>query len=75
MTNSNKIVNKLKAMGLQVWDKNGKKRIYMSCAQYNEITGCNYSLNNQKNKIFYDFEANAIMRSYKNKKPSIEHQY
>lgn len=72
---SKSIADKLLAAGLKVWEKGSMKRIYMTCAQFNEITDRDYNLNNNNNKIFYDYATNAIMRSYKGKKPQIEVQY
>ena len=73
--NDTHIVDDLLAMGLNIWEKAGNKRIYMTVKQFNEITGYNYTLNDSKNKIFYDFKTNAIMRSYNGKAPKIEVQY
>ncbi len=72
---SSSIVKILLEMGLTVWQNHGKKRIYMSCEQFNEVTNRDYSLNSRNNKIFYDFATNAIMRSYKGKAPKIEVQF
>lgn len=69
------IVDDLLAMGLKTWGKDDKKRIYMSVAQFNKITGYDYKLSDSNNKIFYDYATNAIMRSYKGKKPTIEVQH
>lgn len=69
------IAERLFGMGLKTWEAHGKKRIYMSVAQFNEVTGANYTLNDRKNRIFYDFEANAILRSYNGKRPKIEVQF
>lgn len=69
------IADKVFAAGGKLWEKAGFKRIYMTCNQFNKVTGRDYSLNDNNNKIFYDYAANAIMRSYKGKKPSIEVQY
>ena len=66
---------KLLAMGLKVWEKAEMKRIYMTCAQFNQATGRDYNLSDKSNKIFFDYAANAIMRSYKGKKPLIEVQF
>ena len=68
------IVDTLLAMGLKVWGKAGLKRIYMDCAQFNTATGKEYRLSNAKNKFFYDFEKNAIVRLY-NHKEVIESQF
>lgn len=69
------IETKLLAMGLKVWEKSEMKRIYMTCAQFNQATGFSFNLNDKNNKIFFDYAANAIMRSYKGKKPSVEVQF
>ena len=69
------IETKLLAMGLKVWEKGAMKRIYMTCAQFNQATGREYNLSDKSNKIFYDCATNAIMRSYKGKKPSVEVQF
>lgn len=69
------IPEQLIEMGCTIWEKHGKKRIYMSVAQFNAVTGYNYSLNDRNNKIFFDYAANAIMRSYKGKRPTIEIQF
>lgn len=68
------IVDTLLAMGLKAWEKAGLKRIYMDCAQFNTATGKEYRLSNAKNKFFYDFEKNAIVRLY-NHKEVIESQF
>ena len=69
------IADQILEVGGKVWENHGFKRIYMTCAQFNQVTGREYSLNDNNNKIFYDFATNAIMRSYKGKKPTIEVQY
>ena len=71
----NNITDKIIEAGGKLWEKGDMKRIYMTCEQFNVVTGCEYSLSNSNNKIFYDFSTNAIMRSYKGKKPQIEVQY
>lgn len=72
---TNQITEKLLEMGCKIWEKGSIKRIYMTVAQFNEATGRTYSLNENNNKIFYDYAANAIMRSYKGKRPTIEIQF
>lgn len=62
-------------VGGKLWESHGFKRIYMTCDQFNQVTGRDYNLNANNNKIFYDFDKNAIMRSYKNKRPNVEVQY
>lgn len=69
------IETKLLAMGLKVWEKGSMKRIYMTCAQFNQATNNNFKLNDSKNKFFYDYATNAIMRSYNSKKPKLEVQF
>lgn len=73
MNNLN-ITEKLLKIGCKIWEKNDIKRIYMTCEQFNEVTGREYSLNDKNNKIFYDFKANAIMRTYK-RKTKVEVQF
>ena len=72
---STSVADTLLGMGLKVWEKSNIKRIYMTCKQFNQVTGRDYQLNDRKNKIFFDFEKNAIMRSYNNGRPQIEVQY
>lgn len=69
------IAAKIIAAGGKAWEKHGFKRIYMTVAQFNEVTGRAYSLSDSNNKIFFDYAANAIMRSYKGKKPTVEVQF
>ena len=69
------IADQILEVGGKVWEQHGFKRIYMTCAQFNQVTGSDYNLNDNNNKIFYDFATNAIMRSYKGKKPTLEVQY
>lgn len=63
------------AAGGKVWEKHGFKRIYMTCAQFNQVTGNSWTMNDSNNKFFFDYAVNAIMRSYKGRKPQIEIQY
>lgn len=72
---TNQITEKLLEMGCKIWEKGSIKRIYMTVEQFNTVTGRTYSLNDSNNKIFYDYAANAIMRSYKGKRPTIEIQF
>ena len=69
------IFAKIIAVGGKTWEKHGFKRIYMTVAQFNEVTGANFTLSDSKNKIFFDYVANAIMRSYKGKRPTVEVQF
>lgn len=73
--NLKSIAEQLIEAGAKVWENHGFKRIYMTCAQFNQVTGRDYNLNDNNNKIFFDYAANAIMRSYKGKKPTIEIQF
>ena len=72
---TNSIVDTLLAMGLKVWENYGKKRIYMNADNFNEVTGYCWRLSDSSNKFFYDLETDAIMRVYKNGKPTIEKQF
>ena len=71
---TNSIVDTLLAMGLKVWENYGKKRIYMNAEQFKKAMGMYVAYSDSSNKFFYDFEANAIMRTYKNKKTTVEKQ-
>lgn len=61
------------AMGGKMWEKNDMKRIYINAEQFNELMGTAFS--DKSNKFFFDCNSNALMRSYKNKKPNVEVQY
>lgn len=72
--------DKIIKLGGKEWNKYDKERVYITpdifnilLAEKGEDRGGNYSTRN--NKIFYDIKANAIMRSYKGKKPQVEIQY
>ena len=67
-------------LGGKEWVKNDMERVYIN----NEILNTlrveqglpgGYCLGERNNKIFFDAKANAVMRSYKGKKPTIEIQY
>lgn len=60
-------------LGGKEWIKCDMERVYINADTFNEIKGTKFSDN--KNKFFYDCKTNALMRSYKGKKPSIEIQY
>ena len=66
-------------LGGKEWIKNGMDRVYISCEILNilleEKGEGSVNFGERNNKIFYDATKNAVMRSYKNKKPSIEIQY
>jgi hypothetical protein len=71
--------SKLIELGGNEWKKNGMKRIYIT----NEILNIlraekdlgEVSYGERNNKIFFDVSLNAVMRSYKGKKPAVEIQY
>jgi len=76
MTN---LKDKIIEMGGKEWIKNDMERVYIDNSILNklqeekDLMKSNFGSNN--NKIFLDVKANAIMRSYKGKKPQVEIQY
>ena len=60
-------------MGGKEWVKNDMERVYLKAEIYNKLMDTNFSDNN--NKFFFDCKTNALMRSYKNKKPQLEKQF
>ena len=60
-------------LGGKEWSKGKLERVYINAEIFNQIKETNFSDNN--NKFFFDCKTNALMRSYKNKKPVIEIQY
>jgi hypothetical protein len=70
---------KIIELGGKEWVKNGMDRVYISCEILNILLeekgegSVNFSASN--NKIFFDTTLNAVMRSYKGKKPKTEIQY
>jgi len=60
-------------IGGKEWVKGNLHRVYINADIFNEICGTAFSDN--KNKFFFDCSKNALMRSYKSKKPQIEKQY
>lgn len=73
------IKNKIIELGGKSWQKNGKDRVYIDNDIFNvlrdELKMIKVNLGARNNKIFFDVDANAIMRSYKGKKPQVEIQY
>ncbi len=73
------IKNKIIELGGKEWSKGDMERVYIDNAILNvlqtekELLNSNFGANN--NKIFFDVKANAVMRSYKGKKPTVEIQY
>ena len=60
-------------IGGKEWIKGNIERVYINADIFNKLMDTNFSDN--KNKFFYDCKTNSLMRSYKNKKPSIEKKY
>ena len=77
----NNLENKEKiiSLGGKEWTKNGMERLYIDCGILNileEEKGLARScFGERNNKIFFDVKLNAVMRSYKGKRPSVEIQY
>lgn len=71
--------DKIIEMGGKEWIKGDMHRVYFNCNLFNKIREENsmseVSLSDKNNKFFYDVSANAIMRSYKGKKPTLEIQF
>ena len=71
--------NKIIEMGGKEWTKNDMERVYIDGSILNKLEeekglmNSNFGANN--NIIFFDVKANAVMRSYKGKKPTVEIQY
>jgi len=59
--------------GGKLWEAHDKCRVYLDAEIFNEEVGTRFGDNN--NKFFYDCDKNALMRSYKGKKPQIEVEY
>ena len=76
MTN---LKNKMIELGGNEWIKNDIERVYITCEILNKLKnekGMNESyFGTYNNKIFFDVKLNAVMRSYKCKKPIVEIQY
>lgn len=70
-----KIIN----LGGKEWTKHDMERVYITSDIFNLLLAekgrTGRYLGTRNNKIFYDVKANAVMRSYKGKKPSVEIQY
>lgn len=66
-------------LGGKEWNKEGMDRVYITNEILNVLLSeqgkgsVNYGERN--NKIFFDVKVNAVMRSYKGKKPKVEIQY
>ena len=60
-------------LGGKEWVKGEMERVYINADVFNEIKSTN--LSDKTNKFFFDCKTNALMRSYKGKKPKVEAQY
>ncbi len=61
-------------LGGKEWSKGDMERVYINAETFNSLfETTNFSDNT--NKFFFDCKTNALMRSYKGKKPMIEKQY
>ena len=73
--NASKIIE----LGGKEWKKNGMERIYIANDILNILRAekdlGEVSYGERNNKIFFDVSLNAVMRSYKGKKPAVEIQY
>ncbi len=71
--------DKIIELGGKEWKKNGMDRVYITSQILNKLEDergeANTTYGERNNKIFFDVNANAVMRSYKGKKPSVEIQY
>lgn len=76
MTN---LKNKIIELGGNEWTKGEMERVYINNEILNilrkerELPPVNFGASN--NKIFFDVKLNAVMRSYKGKKPAVELQF
>lgn len=61
------------ALGGKEWIKDEMERVYINAEIFNSLFGTAFS--DKSNKFFFDCKTNALMRSYKGKKPQIEKQY
>ena len=70
---------KILELGGKEWVKNDMERIYINNEALNKLLSeqglRQVNFGERNNKIFFDVKANAVMRSYKGKKPSVEIQY
>ena len=60
-------------LGGKEWISGNMERVYLSADIFNKL--CGTSLGERNNKFFFDCKTNALMRSYKGKKPQVEIQY
>lgn len=71
--------NKIIEMGGNEWERGEMSRVYITNDILNKLRDekglSPVSYGERNNKLFFDVSANAIMRSYKGKKPEVEVQY
>lgn len=60
-------------LGGKEWIKGEMERVYVNAEIFNNLADTRFS--DSKNKFFFDCKTNALMRSYKGKKASVEIQY
>lgn len=72
----NELKSKIIELGGKEWIKDGMERVYIDSSILNVLRDeqglppVNFGARN--NKIFFDVKSNAVMRSYKGKKPAVE---
>tara|TARA_R110000824_G_scaffold189834_1_gene371257 strand:+ start:661 stop:891 length:231 start_codon:yes stop_codon:yes gene_type:complete len=73
------LTSKIIDLGGKEWIKNEMHRVYINNSILNvlldELNKGPVNFGETNNKIFFDVKANAVMRSYKGKKPKIEIEY
>lgn len=66
-------------LGGNEWNKGDMERVYINNEVLNILLSeeglRHVTYGERNNKIFFDVKANAVMRSYKGKKPTVEIQY
>ena len=72
MTNltSEQVKEKLIEMGGNEWNEKGFNRVYISQDIFNAVTGFGFSLNETKNKFYFDVEAGQLFTRKDGKKPA-----
>lgn len=75
----NELKNKMIELGGKEWIKGDMDRVYISGEILNKLEDekgfGKSSFGASNNKIFFDVKLNAVMRSYKGKKPAVQIQY
>lgn len=71
--------DKIIKLGGKEWHKDDMNRVYITNEILNVLLAEQgkgaVKFGERNNKIFYDLKTNAVMRSYKGKKPQVEIQY